>query len=427
LLVFPLYFLRSFAYAGIGVVVIAAVGALVVAPALLSVLGRRVDAGRVPWRRTPARAATGREPFWGRLAGAVMRRPALAALPVVLGLLVAASPLAHVSFGTPDEGVLRPGSAGRQVADRLATGFPSNQRAGLDVVLDGSVGRAELADYARRLSALDGAAQVTSSAGTFAAGERTGEGNPALGRPGGERLTLASRLATKSDAAQGLVRAVRATPAPAPAYTGGADAQLIDTTRAIGDRLPLGVAVVVLATFVLLFLFTGSIVQPLRALLLNGLGLAATMGVLTWIFQDGHLASWLQFTPRPMDTAMTVLLFCIVFGLSMDYEVFLIGRIAELHERGRPTPDAVRTGLARTGRIVSAAAAVLAVSFFAFGTSTVSFLQMFGLGSGLAILVDATLIRGVLVPGIMAVLGRLNWYSPGPLRRLHATVALREA
>ncbi|WP_432972584.1 MMPL family transporter [Dactylosporangium sp. CA-233914] len=423
LLVFPLYFLRSFAYAGIGVVVIAAFGALVVAPALLAVLGHRVEAGRLR-KNTDPRADS---PFWGRLAGAVMRRPALAALPVVAGLLLAASPLAGVNFGTPDEGVLRPGSDGRLVADRLATGFPSNQPAGVDVVLDGAVPRDALTTYSTALSRLDNAARVTSSAGTFAGGIRVSEGNPALSRPDGERLVLASRLAAKSDAAQALVRAARDVPAPVTAYVGGTDARLIDTTHAISTRLPLGIAIVVLATFALLFLFTGSVIQPLRALVLNVLGLSATMGVLTWIFQDGHLASWLRFTPRPMDTAMTVLMFCIVFGLSMDYEVFLIGRIAELHGRGVPTEEAVRTGLARTGRLVSAAAALLAVSFFAFGTSTVSFLQMFGIGCGLAIIVDATLIRGVLVPAIVRALGRLNWYSPGPLRTLHAKVALSEA
>ncbi|GAA2343125.1 MMPL family transporter [Dactylosporangium salmoneum] len=424
LLVFPLYFLRSFAYAGIGVVVIAALGALVVAPALLAVLGRRVNAWPVGRRRASRSAGTA---FWARLAGAVMRRPALAALPVVLGLLVVASPLRHVAFGTPDEGVLRPGSAGRQVADRLATGFPSNQNASVDIVLTGPVDRDRLAAYAQQLSTLDDAALVTSSAGTFGHGTRAGEGNPALSRPTGERLTVASRLTAKSDAAQRLVRSIRSAPAPAEAYVGGVDAALIDTTHAIGARLPLGIAIVVLATFVLLFLFTGSVIQPLRALVLNVLGLSAIMGALVWIFQDGHLASWLRFTPRPMDTAMTVLMFVIVFGLSMDYEVFIIGRIAELHGQGMPTDEAVRTGLGRTGRIVSAAAALLAVSFFAFGTGTVSFLQMFGIGCGLAIVVDATLIRGVLVPAILRGLGRLNWYSPAPLRRLHATVALREA
>ncbi|MFB9410195.1 MMPL family transporter [Dactylosporangium matsuzakiense] len=426
LLVFPLYFLRSFAYAGIGVVVIAAVGALVVLPALLAVLGRRVEAGRVPWRRTDAGPAAD-SPFWGRLAGAVMRRPALAALPVVLGLLVAASPLAGVRFGTPDEGVLRPGSDGRVVADRLATGFASNQNAGVDVVLDGAVNRDALTGYAAALSTLEHVGAVTSSAGIFAGGAKVRDGDPNLSRPDGERLAVATNLTAKSDDGQALVRAVRAAHSPVPAYVGGTDARLIDTTHAISSRLPFGVAVVVLATFALLFLFTGSVIQPLRALVLNVLGLSATMGVLTWIFQDGHLAPWLQFTPRPMDTAMTVLMFCIVFGLSMDYEVFLIGRIAELHGRGLPTDEAVRTGLARTGRIVSAAAMLLAVSFFAFGTSTVSFLQMFGIGCGLAIIVDATLIRGILVPAIVRGLGRLNWYSPAPLRRIHTKVALSEA
>ncbi|WP_433044808.1 MMPL family transporter [Dactylosporangium sp. CS-033363] len=427
LMVFPLYFLRSFAYAGIGVVLIAAFGALVVLPALLAVLGRRVDAGRVPWRRRASAGPAADSQFWGRLAGAVMRRPALAALPVVAGLLLAASPLLNVSFGTPDEGVLRPGSDGRVVADRLATGFASNQQASVDVVLEGAVGRDAVASYAASLSTLEHAGAVTSSAGTFVDGAKTDNGNPALSRPGAEHLVLASRLAAKSDDGRALVRAVREAPSPVAAYVGGTDARLIDTTHAIGSRLPLGVAVVVLATFALLFLFTGSVVQPLRALFLNVLGLSATMGVLTWIFQDGHLASWLRFTPRPMDTAMTVLLFVIVFGLSMDYEVFLIGRIAELHARGLSTEEAVRSGLARTGRIVSAAAALLAVTFFAFGTSSVSFLQMFGLGCGLAIIVDATLIRGILVPAIVRGLGRLNWWSPGPLRRIYTRVALREA
>jgi RND superfamily putative drug exporter len=175
------------------------------------------------------------------------------------------------------------------------------------------------------------------------------------------------------------------------------------------------------------FLFTGSVVQPLRALLLNALSLSATIGVLTWIFQDGHLASLFGFTPRPMDTAMTVLLFCIGFGLSMDYEVIVTSRIKEMRDGGANGTGAVVAGLSRTGRIVSTAAALMAVSFFAFGTSSVSFLQMFGLGSGLAVLIDATLVRGVLLPAFMRLLGRTAWYSPTVLRRAYDRVALREA
>ena len=169
------------------------------------------------------------------------------------------------------------------------------------------------------------------------------------------------------------------------------------------------------------------VIQPVRALILNALSLSATVGVLTWIFQQGHLAGLFQITARPMDTSMTVLMFCVTFGLSMDYEVFVISRIKELHDQGADPTVAVTRGLARTGRIVSAAAVLLAVSFFAFITGTVSFLQLFGLGSGLAILIDATLVRGVLVPVAMRVLGRAAWYSPRLLRRVHTRVALTEA
>jgi len=190
--------------------------------------------------------------------------------------------------------------------------------------------------------------------------------------------------------------------------------------------MPYAVGLIVLATLIVLFLFTGSVIQPIRAVLVNALSLGATIGVLTWIFQEGHLAGWLGVTPRPMDMSMTVLLFCITFGLSMDYEVFVLSRIKEMHDQGADPATAVSDGLARTGRIVSTAAGLLAVSFFAFGTSTVSFLQMFGIGTGLAILIDATLIRGVLVPAAMRVLGPAAWYSPAPLRRVYARVALSE-
>ncbi|MFJ8636918.1 MMPL family transporter [Streptomyces sp. NPDC093568] len=184
---------------------------------------------------------------------------------------------------------------------------------------------------------------------------------------------------------------------------------------------------IALTTLIVLFLFTGSIAQPFRALILNALGMTAALGTMVWIFQAGHLSSLLGFTPRPMDTAMTVALFCIAFGLSMDYEVFLTSRIKELHDSGATTFSAVTEGLARTGRIVSTAAVLLAVSFFAFGTASVSFLQMFGLGCGLAILLDALLIRGILVPAATRLLGRHAWTAPGPLRRRHDHVGLTEA
>jgi RND superfamily putative drug exporter len=208
---------------------------------------------------------------------------------------------------------------------------------------------------------------------------------------------------------------------------GGTTAELIDSKQAISSHLPAAVAIIILTTFLLLFLFTGSLVQPLRALLGNALTLGATLGAMVWIFQGGHFASVLGFTPTPTNTSMPVLLFCIAFGLSMDYEVFLMSRIKELHDGGASTEDAVTHGLARTGRIVSTAAALLAVSFFAFGTSKVSFIQFFGLGTGLAILIDATVVRGVLVPAFMKVFGENSWYAPRFLRRVHGRIGLSEA
>src|SRR5919197_5349606 len=182
-----------------------------------------------------------------------------------------------------------------------------------------------------------------------------------------------------------------------------------------------------LTTFVVLFLFTGSVLQPIRSLLLNAVTLAATAGLMVWIFQEGHLSNALRFTRLPLDTSMLVLLFCITFGLSMDYEVIVLSRIKELHDHGRDNVTSVTEGLARSGRIVTTAAALIAVSFFAFGTASVSFLQMFGLGAGFAVLVDATLVRAVLVPAAQRVLGRAAWYAPAPLRRIQARIGLTEA
>lgn len=208
---------------------------------------------------------------------------------------------------------------------------------------------------------------------------------------------------------------------------GGATATLVDAKHAIGSRLLLAGALIVATTFILLFLFTGSVLQPIRALLGNALTLAATLGTMVWIFQDGHLSSVLGFTPRPTDTAMPVLLFCIAFGLSMDYELFVISRIKELHDAGEPNTRAVTAGLARSGRIVSTLAALLSVGFFAFGTSHVSFIQLFGIGTGLAILLDATLVRGVLVPAFMRVFGERAWYAPAPLRRIHHRIGIDDS
>ncbi|MBK3562169.1 MMPL family transporter [Streptomyces sp. MBT62] len=428
LLVFPQYFLRSFGYAGVGVVVIAAVSTLFVMPALFVVLGHRVNGGRLPWAN---RGRTGtRAPLWGRLARTVMRRPALTALPVLAVLLLAASPLLGITFGTPDERVLPEDTASRQVSAVLREKFNGSDDAALHVVIDSPVGKGSLGLYAAQLSGLKGVVRVETSTGTYAEGQPTATdpGNPALGRTDAQQINVVSTLTPKSDAAQSLVREVRAVAVPAGTrpLVGGVDAVLVDSKHSVGTRLPLAVALVALTTFLLLFLFTGSVVQPLRALLLNMISLGATLGVMTWIFQDGHLSSLLGFTAQPMDVSMTVLMFCIAFGLSMDYEVFVTSRIKELHDQGADNESAVTNGLGHTGRIVTAAACLLAVSFFAFGTAKLSFMQLFGLGSGLAILIDAVAVRGVLVPAAMRLLGRSAWYAPGFLRRFHARFGLSE-
>ena len=426
LLVFPVYFLKSFAYAGAGVTVAAAVTALLVLPAALAVLGSRVNGGRVPGIR-PARSAEA--PFWGRLAAGVMRRPVLAAVPVIAVLLLLATPLLKVTFGTPDDRVLPASAASHQVGDILRNDFATEPDV-VDLVLTPAVPPPALWSYTLELSRIGGVQQADSSAGSFTAGTPAapGPGPARLTAPGSQRIILSSGLDPASDAAQHLVQHLRDARAPAgtTVLAGGSTAVLVDAKHAISSRLPLAAAIIVVLTFLLLFLFTGSIVQPVRALLGNALTLGATLGTMVWIFQQGHLAGVLGFTPTPTNTAMPVLLFCIAFGLSMDYETFLISRIKELHDSGYPNAYAVTHGLARAGRIVSTAAALLAVSFFAFGTSRVSFIQFFGIGTGLAILIDATLVRGVLVPAFMGAFGQASWYAPPLLRRLHRRIGQSE-
>ncbi len=428
LLIFPLYFLRSFAYAGIGVVVIAVMAALFVLPALLMAVGPRVNAGRLPWARKPPSTAA---PWWGRLAALAWRRPVLAAVPVIAALLVIASPLLHASVGTPDDRVLRTGAESRQVGDVLRTHFAGDTSTAVQLVTTAPVGQAALAEYAQRLSTLPDVARVQASTGDYTHGTIAGAdpADAALAGPAAQRLTVITSADPRSARAQQLVRTIRNTAPPAgtTVLVGGQTAELADTKHAIGVRLPVAAAWIALTTFLVLFLFTGSVLQPVRSLLLNLLTLAATLGLMVWIFQDGHLSSVLHFTPLPLDTSMLVLLFCISFGLSMDYEVFVLSRIKEQHDAGSADADAVITGLTRTGRIVTTAAALMAVSFLAFGISTVSFLQLFGLGAGFAVLVDATLVRGVLVPAAMRVLGRAAWYAPTPLRRLYRRIAVAEA
>ena len=345
-------------------------------------------------------------------------------------LILAALPLRHVQFGTPDDRVLPATTQSRAVGDVLRADFTGNSATALNVITDGPLDRAALAAYATRLSDLAGVARVETSVATFVQGETVpNSADPTLARPTAQRLSVVSAADPRSNASKDLVRTVRDLPDPdgVRVYVGGQTAELIDTTHAIGTRLPLAGLLILLTTFIVLFLFTGSVVQPIRALVLNGVTLAATAGLLVWIFQEGHLSGALHFTALPVDTNMLVLLFCIAFGLSMDYEVIVLSRIKELHDQGRDNRTAVTDGLTRSGRIVTTAAALIAVTFFANVTSTVSFLQLFGLGAGLAVIIDATLVRAVLVPACQRILGRAAWYAPAPLRRLNTRIGLIEA
>src|ERR671913_11777 len=446
LLVFPLYFLRSFGYAGIAVVALAAIGALVVLPALLAVLGRRVDRFPFPlW--APRAAATAREPgtgFWPRIAPAVMRRPVPVALAVVAFLLLLGTPFLGVRFGLPDDRVLPPSAEGRQVAEAVRANFATDESSALSVVASGigdpTAHLAEIDGYAAALSRLDGVERVDALTGSYAGGARLqgplAAGDGAAVPPEGRRfaaadgtwLSVVGSVEPYSAAGEDLVAAVRGLDAPLGGQVTGPSAQLVDTKASLFGNLPAAGAIIAVVTFALLFLMTGSVVIPVKALVLNLLSLTAIYGAMVWVFQDGHLAGVLGFTPTgTIDTSMPVLLFCIAFGLSMDYEVFLLSRIKEEYDRTGDTVASVAAGLERTGRIVTTAAALLAIVFIAFATSQVSFLKLFGIGTALAILVDATLIRALLVPAFMRLAGQANWWAPAPLRRLHARVGLREA
>ncbi|MFB7169447.1 MMPL family transporter [Streptomyces sp. NPDC056254] len=437
LLVFPPYFLRSFAYAGIAVVVIAAVSAVTVLPALLALLGRRVNAWAVPWRRQVRSGSRSR--FWEGLARIVVRRPLLAALPVIGLLALLAGPFAHAGFATPDDRALPAGSAARQVGDLVRDAFDMKGAGALTVLTTGEASPSARAEHARRLSALPQVAQVVTPEGAFRDGARVPRPEPAHPEPapaaepagtagarpaeapaaGPSPLSVVPLVDPRSHAAQQLVRDVRATPGPAGTDTlvGGPSAVLVDAKTTVGDRLPLALALITATTFVLLLAFTRSLLLPLKAIALNALSLAAVLGAMTWIFQSGHLRHLLGFTPGPLSTTMPVLLFCIVFGLSVDYEVFVLARIKEAHDAGEDDRASIVSGIGRTGGIVTTAGALLAFTLFGFGTSQVSLLQFFGIGAGLGVLLDATLVRGVLVPALMRLAGGLNWWAPWPLRR----------
>lgn len=433
LLLFPVYFLRSFAYAGISVVVLATAGAVVVLPAMLAALGPKVNAWRIPVGRGRQANPTSESTFWRRVAGVVMARPVVTALPILAALVVLAIPFTHVEFGTPDDRVLAPGLPARAVGDALRTQFASNASDTTDIVTAAPLTDGQAAGYEAEISRLDGVSSVSGPAGVWAGGTQVQLDAAATAElrryssPDGTWIS-ADTPDPLSARAQDLVKGIRALPVPGGtrSYVGGQAASLVDQKSALAGRLPLAMLLIALTTFVLLWLFTGSVVLPLKALFLNALTLVAVLGVMVWIFQYGHLAGFFDFTPTPTSTTIPLLLFCIAFGLSMDYEVFLLSRIKEAHDADISNTESVVEGLARVGRLVTMAAGLMAITFFSFAISKVSFIQMFALGTGAAVIIDATLVRGVLVPSFMRLLGEWNWWSPAPLRRLHRRIGVSE-
>ncbi|ROZ64252.1 MMPL family transporter [Kocuria soli] len=434
LLVFPPPFLRSFGYGGIAVVVVAALGALVVLPALLAELGPRIDSLSVRSKKSAVPSLSAPSQFWGHVARVVYKRPLLSAIPVLVAIGVMAAPLLHVQFATPDDRILTGDQVSREAGDILRDHFPSNSSASPVGIVSSEVSSEQLDDYARRASLVEGVDQVMAATGIYRDGRHVASPPESMLH---EQLQADEYYAIRvggpadflGEEAIDTVKELRNLSPPEGTnrveYTGGT-ARFIDDRRAVTDHLLTALALIVATTFVLVFLFTGSVLMPLKALVMNVISLGAVLGVVTWIFQDGAFAELLGFTPRPLDMAMPVLLFCIAFGLSMDYELFLIGRMKEVWDRTKDNRQAVVEGLAHTGRITSLAAVVLSVTFAAFGTSQVTFLQLFGIGTAFAILLDATLVRGVLVPSFMRIAGNANWWSPGPLRKLHGLVGLSE-
>lgn len=430
MMLFPMYFLRSFAYAGVATVAFVAAAALMVTPAAIMWLGPRLDSLDVRrlTRRVLRRADPAPQPvtqqFWYRSAHFVMRRAVPVGLAVVALLVLLGMPFLKVKWGYIDDRLLPRSASAHQVGDLLRSDFAHNSATTVYAVVPDAAGLspADLDRYAAGLSRVPDVAAVAAPSGTFVTGNRVGPPAAATGiSQGSAFLSVSSDAALGSAASDNQLDRLHAVPGPdgRPVQMTGLAQIDRDSIAAIAAKLPLVLGLIAAITAVLLFLLTGSVVLPLKALLLNVLSLTATFGALVWIFQDGHLGALGTTATGTLVANMPVLLFCIAFGLSMDYEVFLVSRIREYWLASPRTSgdndESVALGVAGTGRVITAAALVMAISFAALTASQVSFMRMFGLGLTLAVLVDATLVRTVLVPAFMHLLGRHNWWAPKPL------------
>ncbi|MEM7094175.1 MAG: MMPL family transporter [Actinomycetota bacterium] len=420
LLVFPVVYLRSFAIAGVAIVAMAALASMLVAPPIMRLFGEGIG---VREKTT--------ESFWGRQAGRVLNRPIPWLLGVTLILLVLASPILDINPSRIDERVLPKEEPARIAAERIRTDMSMADVNSVHMYAPGGDWEdpQEIFDFTKEVLSIDGPVRMDSTLGfvrldntspinTLSRHFRSIDDDPA----DGTWFNIVYRFQPDDERIDDLVRTLRDfdTPWDEGILIGGNDATRIDTVDTVVSRVPWALLVIAVVTFVLLFLFTGSVVMPIKALVLNLLSLTATFGGLVWVFQQGNFAETLGITATgTIDVFTPILMFCITFGLSMDYEVFILARIKEHFDLSGDSDESVRQGLGTTGPIVTAAAMLLAIVFFAIATSGVSIVKMFGLGLAVAVLTDAFLVRATLTPALMKLAGRSNWWAPRPLRRFH--------
>ncbi len=450
LLLFPVSFLRSMGMGAIAAVLTVMLISITLLPAILALLGRRVNA--LSFRRRRVKSSTPGEyrGGWYRLSEAVMRWPVVVVLAVLAILFTLGWPFLHITFATSDARVLPAGQEARVVSEQLSQDFAQQGNAQLVIAITMpgnalSAGNlASLNSYVGTIQAIPGVIHVDSlvsisPALTLAEYQQLyahPDANPQMAQAAAQlangnatKVVVALQPADRSTAAINIVNEIRAIHAPgglAPLVDGTTPEQM-DLLASLGATLPYAFLIIIAAVFILLFLMTGSLVMPFKAILLNILSLSATFGGLVWIFQDGHLQNLLSFqSVGSIDATQPVLIFAIAFGLSMDYEVFLLSRIKERFDQTGNNRLAVSSGLQQTGWLITSAALLLAVVLGAFGTAKIIFIQEIGIGLAIAVIVDATLIRMLLVPATMRLLGNFNWWAPGPLRRLWQRIGFAE-
>lgn len=435
LLVFPHPFLRSIGWSCMATALIAAAGALIVVPSLLAWLGPRVEKGRI-LRRKQHPGAAAESGFWHRTVTFVMRHPLVVSAAVLIGVLLVGSPALGMHLRLPDEQMLPKSAQSAQVAQTMRAQFNTRELETIQVVATG-IGDPrsrsnDIAGYASRLSSLPNVARVDALSGSYAKGGQVAPPGPAAQRFGAANATYLQVVPSVdgySEDAKSLVNDIRSGPAPFDVKVGGIPADNADTFKILYDRMPLALGILAVGMFVLLFLLTGSVVLPIVAMVLSGLSMSATFGAIVFIFQDGHLR-WLVgdfITTGAVIWMIPVMIFGIAFGLAMDYQVFMLSRIKEEWDRTGDNTRAVAAGLERTGRVISYAAILISTVFVVWVTSGLNYMKAFAIGIPLAILVDATVIRGLLLPAVMKILGRATWWAPKPLRALHRHVGVSES